>query len=340
MHAVRFHEPGGPERLRYEEAPTPSITADEVLVRVAACGVNHIDIWVRTGTYPTALPHILGTDVAGVVEQVGAAVEAIKVGDHVVLYPVLACNACEYCLAGWPNRCDFVKLLGAQVDGGYAEYVKVPAHNALVLPQNVSLDTAAGLPVNFGTVWNALVTKAGIQPSDTVLVLAAGSGVGQAAFQLAKLVGAKVIATAGSEGKLSRARQLGADAVINHYEQDVAQEARRLTRGHGVDIVVDHVGSATWEKSLRSLARGGRVVSIGVTTGSEGKFDIRQIYRNELTIYGVYAYTKADLHAVLNLAAAGKIKPVIDRVLPLQEAIQAHRILEGREHFGKILLKP
>jgi NADPH:quinone reductase-like Zn-dependent oxidoreductase len=342
--AVVFHKPGGIEELKYETVARPEISVTEVLVQVEACGVNHIDIWVRKGVFPkpysVSLPHILGADVAGSVVEVGNAILDLKKGDRVVIQPVICCNFCDPCLFGRSNLCDSIKLLGSQEQGGYAEYVKIPRENVLFVPKGMSFEDAAALPITFGTAWNMLVSKAGVKPQDTVLVLAAGSGIGSAAVQIAKVHGAKVIATAGTDEKVEKARKLGADEAFNHYKQDIAEEARRLTSGRGVDVVVDHVGSATWEKSIRSLAKKGRLVSCGVTTGIEGKVDIRYLYVNELSIQGTYGSTKQELYCVLKLTAEGKIKPVIDRFLPLSDASEAHKLMEAHTHFGKIILKP
>jgi len=332
-----MHEYGGPEKLIYQDYRDPPKGRSEVLVRVAACGVNHLDIWVRRGVYRTGLPRILGSDISGVVEEGGGRFEK---GEKVVVNPVLGCGVCNHCMLGEENRCGEARLVGSHVDGGYAELVSVPIQSIIPIPEGLSFEDAACIPVNFGTAWSMLVSKAKVSPKDTVLILGAGSGVGSAAVRIAKLFGAEVIATAGSEWKLKRATALGADHVVNHSEQDLEGEVRQITKGRGVDVVFEHVGSATWEKSVRSLARGGRLVTCGATTGSKAEVDIRDLYRRELEIYGDYVFTKRELYIVIELFSRGVLKSNLDRVMSLKDVREAHRLMEGRGHFGKLVLKP
>ena len=339
MKAARFHAPGGPEVLVYEDAPNPQLADGEALVWVKACGVNRVDIWARTGRYSTRLPHILGTDVAGEVIQVSHGVTNVTPGSQVVAYPVLHDGTCKYCLTGRPNRCERIGLLGVASDGGYAEYVKVRAED-LLPTRGLDFKSAAALPVNFGTAWNGLVTRAGLKAGDIVLVWGAGSGVGYAAVRVAKLLGAKVIATAGNEAKLKLAVSQGADYTVNHSTEDVPERVKELTGGQGADVVFDHVGAQTWQKSIAALAKGGVLVSLGVTTGEEAGVNIGRVYRSELTIAGTYAFTKDDLTKVVKLASQRRLVPHIHRELPLSSAAEAHRIMEAREQFGKILLIP
>lgn len=342
MNAVVFHEHGGPEVLRYEAVPDPVTNASQVLVRVRACGLNHLDLWERRGLehVKIPLPHISGSDIAGDVAAVGELVTRVKPGDRVMIQPGLSCGRCEACLGGEDNLCRQYDVLGYRSPGGYAELVAVPEANVIPIPDHIDFERAAAFPLVFLTAWRMLVTKAGVRPGDEVLVLAAGSGVGQAAVQIAKLHGARVIATAGSNRKLARAREIGADETINHSSQDLAQEVKRLTGRRGVDIVIEHVGTATFEKSLLSLAPKGRLVTCGATTGPQATFDIRYLFNRQLCVIGSYMGSKGELLRAARFFFSGQIGPVIDRVLPLDRAEEAQRALESREQFGKIVLKP
>jgi NADPH:quinone reductase-like Zn-dependent oxidoreductase len=341
MKAVIFSEHGGTDVLRYTDVPEPVIGARDVLVRVRACALNHLDIWVRQGMpgVKIPLPHVDGCDIAGEVAKIGADVSNVRVGDRVVLSPGVSCGQCEECLAGKDNQCRQYSLLGYMYDGGYAEYVKAPSVNALSMPANLSFEEAAAVPLVFLTAWHMLITRAQLKPSEDVLILGAGSGVGSAAIQIAKRAGARVIATAGSEAKLAKAKELGADEAINHSQQNIADEVRRITNRRGVDIVFEHVGQATWEQSIRSLAIGGRLITCGATTGFEGKIDIRYLFSRNLSILGTYMGGKAELFDVLKLVERGELKPVVDRVFPLEQAAAAQERLEHREQFGKIVLR-
>ncbi len=339
MKAVRFHEHGGPEVLRYEEAPEPEIESGEALVRVRACALNHLDLWQRRGLRPgqIPLPHVSGSDVAGEVAAVSGG--DFGVGRHVMLQPGLSCGRCAACLAGRDNDCPHYDVLGYRCDGGYAEYVKVPIRNLISLPEAIGFVEAAAFPLTFLTAWHMLVTRARIRTGEDVLVLAAGSGVGQAAIQVAWLHGARVFATVGSEEKMARARTIGAFEVINHRTADVAAEIRRLTDGRGVDIVVEHVGQATWDCSIRSLADGGRLVTCGATTGPDARLDLRVLFARQLSVLGSYMGTKGELLRAASFFIAGRLKPVIDRTFPLAEAAEAQRYLDESRHFGKIVLE-
>jgi len=308
---------------------------------VRACALNHLDLWLRRGlpSMEIPLPHIPGSDIAGEVAKVGEGVARVKPGERVLLAPGISCGQCEACLAGRDNFCRDYTLFGAGVDGGCAEYVVSPAVNVIPIPAKLTFEEAAAIPLVFLTAWHMLITRAQLRPGETVLVLGAGSGVGSAAIQIAKVAGARVIATAGSEAKLQKARELGAGDWIDHSKQDIAQEVKRLTNRRGVDVVFEHVGAATWEKSIRSLAPGGRLVTCGATTGYDGKIDIRYLFTRHLSILGSFMGSKAELYAVLELFERGLLKPVIDRVLPLEKCAEAHSRLENREQFGKIVLK-
>ena len=345
MKAVIFSEHGGPEVLREAEVRDPEIGAGEVLVRVRACALNHLDLWVRRGmpgiTVP--MPHIGGSDIAGEIERVGPGVTNVKAGDRVLLSPGISCGQCVQCLRGDDNLCRQYTLFGYRVDGGYAEYVRSPAVNAVPIPVRfhapLTFEEAAALPLVSLTAWHMLITRARLRPDETVLVLGAGSGVGSAAIQIAKAMGARVIATAGSEAKLQKARELGADDVFLHTITHWSREVKRLTERRGVDVVVEHVGDATWQESLASLVVGGRLVTCGATTGYEGKIDLRFLFSRHISILGSYMGSKAELHSVLDLVARGLVKPVIDEVMPLAQARRAHEKLERREQFGKIVLR-
>ena len=340
MWAVRFHQHGGPEVLRYEEAPEPELAPGDVLVRVRACALNHLDLWARRGlpNVGIPMPHIAGSDIAG--EVIGSAAIDVAIGRRVMLQPGLSCGRCEACLSGRDNECPCYEVLGyTNHDGGYAELVTVPVENLISIPDEIGFVDAAAFPLTFLTAWHMLMTCAGLKRGDDVLVLAAGSGVGQAAIQIASLHGARVFATAGSDRKLERARALGACEVIHHHEQDIAEEIKRLTNRRGVDVVIEHVGEATWPKSVRSLARGGRLVTCGATTGRHGTLDLAALFSKQLTIHGSYMGTKGELMRVARYFFTGQLKPVIDRTFPLAEAAAAHRRMEESGQFGKIVLE-
>ena len=342
MKAVAFSQHGGPEVLRYTEVAEPKISSTEVLVRVRACALNHLDLWVRRGLpgVQIPMPHVPGSDIAGEVAQVGELVTRVRVGQRVLLAPGLSCGQCPACSAGVDNQCRRYTIFGYMVDGGCAEFVRSPEVNGIPIPGDLSFDEAAAVPLVFLTSWHMLLTRARLQPGEDVLVLGAGSGIGSAAIQIAKLIGARVIATAGSESKLQKARDLGADEVIHHGKQKIVDEVKRITDRRGVDVVFEHVGTATWEMSVASLAAGGRLVTCGATTGFEGKIDIRTLFSRQLSLLGSYMGSRAELYAVLKLIGQRKLKAVIDRVLPLAQCAQAHELLEKREQFGKIVLKP
>lgn len=340
MKAVVFQHHGGPEVLKYTDAPEPTIRASDVLVRVRACALNHLDLWVRGGlpNVPIPLPHIPGSDVAGEIAQIGSDVTTVRVGHKVVLAPGVTCGKCAACVAGLDNRCRQFTNLGYMIDGGCAEYVRVPEVNCMPYPENLSFEEAAAVPLVFQTAWHMLLGRAELQPGEDVLVLGAGSGVGSAAIQIAKFFGARVIASAGADEKLEKARQLGADHTINHKSQKIREEVRRITGKRGVDVVFEHVGTATWEDSLASLAPSGRLVTCGATTGFDAKIDLRFLFSRQLSLLGSYMGTKTELHTVLKLVAAGRLKPVVDRIFPLAEAAAAHSYLESGQQFGKVVL--
>jgi NADPH:quinone reductase-like Zn-dependent oxidoreductase len=340
MKAVRFHEHGGASVLRYEDAPDPEVRAGEVLVRVRACALNHLDLWERRGLerviFP--MPHISGSDVAG--EVVESSIAAIPPGLRVMLQPGLSCGRCAMCLSGRDNECDDYEVLGYRYHaGGYAELVKVPAQNVVPIPDTIGFVEAAAFPLTFLTAWHMLITRARLMRGEDVLVLAAGSGVGQAAIQIAVMHGARVFATAGSDEKLERARALGASHTINHRTADIAVEVARLTNKRGVDVVIEHVGQATWARSVRALARGGRLVTCGATTGADGALNLQALFAKQLSIYGSYMGTKGELLRAARFFFAGRLEPVIDRTFPLASAADAQERLERSGQFGKIVLE-
>ncbi len=341
MKSIVFSTHGGPDVLKYIDALDPVIRPNEVLVRVEACALNHLDLWVRRGIpgVPIPLPHIPGSDISGEIAQVGAEVSTVRVGQKVVLAPLVSCGKCAACEAGLDNHCRQATNLGYMIDGGCAEFVRAPEVNCMPYPENLSFEEAASIPLVFQTAWHMLIGRAELQPGEDVLVLGAGSGVGSAAIQIAKFFGARVIATAGTDEKLQKAKQLGADHLINHKTQKIRDEVRRITDKRGVDVVFEHVGIATWDDSLASLAPGGRLVTCGATTGYDAKVDLRFLFSRQLSLLGSYMGTKSELQTVMKLVAAGKLKPIVDCVFPLAEAAAAHAYLESSSQFGKVVLR-
>ena len=342
MKAVIFSQHGGPEVLKYTEGPDPQIKANEVLVEVRACALNHLDVWVRAGLpgIKIPLPHILGDDVAGVVRDAGELVTWTKPGDEVMVQPGVSCGHCVECLAGRDNMCDEYDMIGYRRDGGYAELLSVPGVNLIPKPGNLSWPEAAALPLVTLTAWHMLVTQARVQPGEAVLVHAAGSGVGSLGIQIAKLRGARVIATASSDEKLTKARELGADETVNYTRDDWPKEVKKLTNGRGVDVVFEHTGAATWPGSIVSLKKGGRLVTCGATSGYDARTDLRQVFYRHLTILGSMMGSKAELLSAMNFIGTGQIRAVVDRTLPLAEARKAHELMEDRAQFGKLVLMP
>jgi len=337
MKAIRFHEHGSADVLRLEDAPEPAPSSGDVLIRVRACALNHLDIWNRRGVVRLPLPHISGADVAG--DVIEAADGSFSPGTRVMLQPGLSCGRCEACLDGRDNECPRYDVLGSQSQGGYAEFVRVPARNVIPLPAAIGFVEAAAFPLTFVTAWHMLVTRARLRPGEDVLVLSAGSGVGQAAIQIAWLHGARVFATAGNDEKLARARELGATEVINHYTQDFPAEIRRLTNNRGVDVLIEHVGEATWERSLKCLARTGRLVTCGATTGYNAAVDLRFLFSRQYSLMGSYMGTKSELLRAAHFFFSGELRPFVDRTFPLSEAAAAQRYLEEGKQFGKVVLE-
>ena len=342
MKAAIFRQHGGPEVLEYADVPEPRRRADEVLVQVKACALNHLDIFVRRGMpgIQIPLPHILGNDIAGVVRDVGELVTWVKPGDEVMVHPGVSCGHCEACLSGQDNLCREYDIIGYRRDGGYAELVAVPGVNIIPKPPQLSWEEAAALPLVTVTAWHMLITRANVQAGEDVLVHAAGSGVGSVAIQIAKLRGARVITTASSDEKLAKARELGADVTINYTQDEWPKEVRRVTDRKGVDVVVEHTGAATWPGSISSLKNNGRLVTCGATSGYDAHTDLRQVFYRHLTLLGSFMGSKAELLEAIKFVREGKIHAVVDRVLPLSEARRGHELIEDRAQFGKIVLKP
>jgi NADPH:quinone reductase-like Zn-dependent oxidoreductase len=342
MKAVLFKQHGGPEVLEYSAAPDPTIKAHEVLVEVKACALNHLDVWVRGGLpgIEVPLPHILGNDIAGVVREVGNLATWVGAGDEVMLQPGVSCGHCHECLSGRDNLCRDYDMLGYRRNGGYAQLVVAPAVNVIPKPKNLRWEEAAALPLVTLTAWHMLVTRAQVQPGEDVLVHAAGSGVGSIGIQVAKLRGARVIATASSNDKLAKAKELGADEVVNYSSEDWPREIKRLTNKKGVDVVFEHTGAATWSGSVASLKNNGRLVTCGATSGFAAQTDLRQIFYRHLTILGSFMGSKSELLEAMKFVESGKIRAVIDQTLPLAEARCAHELMEDRVQFGKLILVP
>lgn len=341
MKAIVLREHGGPEVLHPEELPTPEPGPGDVRVRIRAVALNHLDLWVRRGgpAFHLEYPHRLGADISGTVDAVGPGV-AIEVGAKCVVQPGLSCGRCAACLGGHDNLCRHYKLLGENTQGGYCEYIVVPAQNIAPYPERLDFPHAASGILTFMTAWQMIVHKARVAPGETVLVHGAGSGIGVAAIQIAKLFGARVIATAGSDHKLTHAKELGAEVAINYKTQDFAAECRAQTQKRGVDCVIEHVGGEVFEKSIKAVRNGGRIVTCGATAGFHPQIDLRHIFFRQIEVLGSTMGSKADLLAVLGHIAAGRLEPIVYEVLPLARAADAHRILEDRAAFGKVVLEP
>lgn len=342
MKAVVVQQHGDASVLTLAQVPKPKPKAGEVLVAIKAVAVNHLDIWVRRGgpAFKLSYPHRLGSEIAGVVAEVGADVSDLEVGTKIVVNPGLSCGHCTECLYGRDNLCRYYKILGENTQGGYAEFISVPRQNIAPFPGDLSFEEAAAGLLTFLTAWQMLVDKARVQPGQFVLVQGAGSGVGVAATQIAKLHGARVIATASTEEKLRKAKALGAEETINYTETNFVKEVKRITGKRGADIVIEHVGGETLAQSLLATRNGGRVVTCGATAGFESTIDLRHVFFRQVEILGSTMASKGALLRLLPFLASGQLKPIVDRVLPLEEAAEAHRLLEERKVFGKVVLKP
>jgi NADPH:quinone reductase-like Zn-dependent oxidoreductase len=340
MKAVRIHEFGGPEVLKYEDVPDPELRKDFVLVWVRACALNYLDLWVRKGLPGVKLPHTLGSDIAGEVAECGEYIRDLKPGTRVLLSPMLFCGHCEQCNSGRQNFCPQFAVLGNNAEGGNCELIAVPRASVIPIPDSLGFVEAASVPLVFLTAWHMLVGNAKLRAGQTVLVLGAGSGVGSAAIQISKLLGAEVITTAGDQRKLAKARELGADHTIDHYKQKISDEVKRLTSRRGVDVVFEHVGTATWAESIKSLKYGGTLVTCGATTGYDASLDLRVLFARQLSFHGSYMGGMGELDEVLKHVFAGRLKPVVDRTFPLNETRAAHEYLASGQQFGKVVVLP
>lgn len=342
MNAVVLTEHGGVDKLKTCKINTPRPKAGEVLVRVRACALNHLDIWTRMGLpgVKIDLPHILGCDVSGEIAKLGPDVKECKIGARVSVLPGVSCGTCPACKEGWDSTCDQYKIIGFLRPGGYAEYVSVPARNVISVSNKYDFPAWASIPLVFLTAWHMLVTHGRLKREETVLIHGAGSGVGSAAIQIAKYFGAKVISTLSDDGKVEKAKKLGADHLINYQKTDLTKEVQRITNNRGVDLVIEHIGQAVWDKSLACLAKRGRLVTCGATTGGEVKITLRFLFMKQLQITGSYMGGRPEFLEIIKLVEAGHLKPVLDKTFPLREAAEAHQYLESRRHFGKVVLLP
>jgi NADPH:quinone reductase-like Zn-dependent oxidoreductase len=340
MKAVVMRRFGGTEVLEAAEIDRPRPGDDEVLVRLSAAALNHLDLWTRQGTAtpPLTFPHILGNEGAGEVAEAGRGVTGLAVGQRVIVAPGVSCGRCEQCASGWDSLCDEFRLIGLHRPGCYAEYVSAPASAVHPVSERLSAVEWSAVPLTGLTAWHMLVTRGRVAAGETVLIHAAGSGVSTMGIQIAKLYGARVIATAGSDEKLALARQLGADAAVTSAAGQFAPQVLDLTAGRGADLVLDHVGQAVWTETLKCLAKGGRVVNCGATSGPELAVDLRTFYRRQYALLGCFLGGRAELARVLRLVEMGRLRPVIDRTFPLAAAADAQRRMEARQQFGKIVL--
>jgi NADPH:quinone reductase-like Zn-dependent oxidoreductase len=342
MRAIVIEEHGGPEALKSVERPDPEPGPGEIRARIRAVALNHLDLWVRRGVpgvrYP--LPIVPGCDGSGIVDALGPGVDGPAVGSACVLAPGVSCGVCEACARGDDNLCRTYGILGETRDGTCADFIVVPAANVLPKPESISFEEAAAVPLPFLTAWHMLRNRARLQPGETILIHAAGSGVSTAGIQIADLLGARILVTAGSDEKLARAEEMGAEAGINYRTADFVKEVRRLTGKRGVDVIFDHVGADTWEGNIRSLAKGGRLVFCGNTSGTEGATSLPHVFFKSLSLLGSTMGSRSEVHEILRLVDRGILCPVIDRVLPLAEVAEGHRVLEERRAFGRVVLTP
>jgi NADPH:quinone reductase-like Zn-dependent oxidoreductase len=344
MKAIIYHEFGEVEVLKYEDVREPEIGDNEVVVRVKAVSLNHVDLRLRSGKSPRPvdLPHIGGLDISGDIAKIGKNVTGISEGTRVVIEPAVRCGKCRFCQKGESNLCVATKVIGVNLHGGFAEYVKVPGANVVQIPDNLSYNDASTIPICSVTAWYGLIKRGGLKPGETVLIHAAGSGTGSAAVQVAKLSGAYVIATAGTDEKLVKAKELGADEIINYNKSDFVEEVKKLTGKNGVDVVFDQIGASVWDKNIQSLAPRGRLLLVGVVGGGSVPANLGALIMRDISVKGVTVFNapRKDLTAVVNLTSQGRLRPVIDKVFKLEEAPLAQKLLEDRNQFGKVILNP
>jgi len=341
MKAAVFYEPGGPEKIQLGEVPNLQIDQDQVLIQVKACSLNHFDLLVLREADPEnfTFPFWGGADIAGVVAEIGKSVNQFELGDRVVVNPGLSCGQCEHCLNGEESQCNSYGIIGDTIPGGFAEFIAVNETNLLKLPDQLSFEEAAATPLVYQTAWRALMTQGSLRPGENILILGASGGVGSASIQIAKLAGANVIAVTSNTEKMSFAKKLGADIVLNRKSGDYWGELAALTGNRGVDLVLENVGAATWAQSLRSLVKGGRLVTCGRTTGNLAETDIKLIFWNQLRIIGSTMANRKEFSEVMQLIFQGKLIAVIDSVFTLEQAQSAYQRLHDAEQFGKIVIK-
>lgn len=341
MRAAIFHENGGPEVVRIEQVARPAPGPGQLLVQVRAAALNHLDLWVRRGIpIETTMPHIGGSDIAGVVVEAGEGVAAERVGERVVVNPGLWCGHCRECARGEESMCERYRIVGEHTDGGFTEFVAVHEDRAYPIPDDFSFEEAAALPVSYMTAWRALVSRARLRPGEDVLVIGASGGTALAAVQIARVMGARVFAVTQGAANVQRVRELGADVVYDRATTDWSRAVHADTGKRGVDVVVENVGAATWSGSLRALARGGRLVTYGATAGPKVELDLRSVFWKQIEVIGTTMASRSEFEDMLRVVFAGRIRPVIDSVMPLDEAREAHRRLEDGGQFGKIVLVP
>lgn len=342
MKAAVIYEHGGLECVRVEQIAEPKVAENEVILEIRSAALNHLDIWVRKGRpgLQVQMPHIIGSDAAGVVVETGPGVHGVDIGDEVILNPALSCGCCEYCNRGEQSECISFGIVGMTRPGTFAEKVAVPFYNVLPKPSHLNFDEAASLALAYQTAWRMLITRAGLKAGKTVLIHGIGGGVALAGLRLAKLVGAEVIVTSSSDEKLSKARAVSADHTINYKTvNDVAKSVKDITHGRGVDVVLDTVGAATWPIDFSAVRRGGKIVLCGVTTGAEAKTNLQMLYWNQLTVLGSTMGSKEDFRQMLKAVTTAKLKPVIDSVTPLENVRDAMGKMEAAKQFGKIVLR-
>lgn len=341
MKAVVFHKHGGLEELVYEDLQDPKSDDNEVIVKVKACSLNHLDIWIRQGipAYKINLPHISGCDVSGIVEDVGKNVDGVNVGDRVIIAPGLSCLRCDQCVSGNDNLCESYKIFGAGTLGGYAEYTKAPSNSIIPIPDSLSFVQAAAFPLTFLTAYHMLVSRIDLRVGQDILIIAAGSGIGTAAVRIAKLLGARVIATVGSEDKVEKAKIMGVDDVINYNQEDFSAKVLDLTDGKGVDAVFENVGPETWEKSLNCLSKNGKLVTCGATSGPDVNLNLRRVFMKQLSVFGSVMGTRKELFEIIKFVITGQLRVTIDSVFELKDAQKAQEKMLERKNFGKIMLE-
>lgn len=344
MKAVYITEHGGTEALRYGDLPEPEVGPNDVKVRVRASALNRLDVYTRAGVRGTRrrnfdAPHILGGDAAGEIIEIGPAVRGREIGERVLVNPRMTCNQCRYCSSGEDEFCENSGMLGSSRSGSYAEFVSVPSTSAVPIPGSLPFEEAASLPTVYLPSWTILVRKGALKPWETALVLSASAGVGTAGIQVAKrVVGATVITTTSTDEKAERAREIGADHVINYTTEDIADRIKEITGGRGVDVVLDHVGADFWPAATRSLAVGGRYGICGVTTGYRAELQMGAMFTRYQTVFGVFMGRKEDMRQIVGMAGRGLIRGIVHQTFPLEDAPKAHEVMESRNFFGKLVL--